>query len=476
MKPLDREILRLALPSILANITVPLVGMVDLAVAGHLGSLGEAATLIGGVSVGTMLFDLLYWNFGFLRVGTGGLTAQAYGREDWQGTRDILFRGVVLALLIAALILALQWPFVHLALYVTHGSEAVRELALRYFFIRIWAAPATLSLMSIKGWFIGMQDTVSSMAIDLVVNVVNIVASILLGRWMGFAGIAWGTVIAQYTGLAFACLLIARRTLFRKEGSSPASISAAEGSGTAQRGRVSCEPETNLPNWKRFRRVVSGADLGAFLTMNGNLFIRSLCMVAIYVGFTMISARYGDLILAIGAILMKLLLLFSFFTDGFAYAAEALVGKFIGRRDLPAVKMTVRHVFVWSMGIGMFFVLFYLFGSYPAFRVMTSDALVADAARPFYFWLLLMPPIGCAAFTWDGIFVGATASRALRNSLLWALLSFFGLWYFGYAVRGFSLLPEDALHLLLAAYFAHLLVRTLYLSYRYKKTRSLIAE
>ncbi len=443
MKPLDREILRLALPSILANITVPLVGMVDLAVAGHLGSPGEAATLIGGVSVGTMLFDLLYWNFGFLRVGTGGLTAQAYGREDWQGTRVILFRGVVLALLIAALILVLQWPFVHLALYVTHGSDAVRELALRYFFIRIWAAPATLSLMSIKGWFIGMQDTVSSMATDLVVNVVNIVASVILGRWIGFAGIAWGTVIAQFTGLAFAGVLIARRMPPGKGG---------------------------------IRQAVSGADLGAFLTMNGNLFVRSLCMVAIYVGFTMISARYGDLVLAVGAILMKLLLLFSFFTDGFAYAAEALVGKFIGRRDLPAVKMTVRHVFVWSMGIGMFFVLFYLFGSYPAFRVMTSDPLVADAARPFYFWLLLMPPIGCAAFTWDGVFVGATASRSLRNSLVWALVAFFGLWFFGYAVRGGSLLPEEALHLLLAAYFAHLLVRTLYLSYRYNRSRFLIAE
>lgn len=443
MKPLDREILRLALPSILANITVPLVGMVDLAVAGHLGSPGEAATLIGGVSVGTMLFDLLYWNFGFLRVGTGGLTAQAYGREDWQGTRVILFRGVVLALLIAALILVLQWPFVHLALYVTHGSDAVRELALRYFFIRIWAAPATLSLMSIKGWFIGMQDTVSSMATDLVVNVVNIVASVILGRWIGFAGIAWGTVIAQYTGLAFACLLIARRMPPGKGG---------------------------------IRQAVSGADLGAFLTMNGNLFVRSLCMVAIYVGFTMISARYGDLVLAVGAILMKLLLLFSFFTDGFAYAAEALVGKFIGRRDIPAVKMTVRHVFVWSMGVGMFFVLVYLFGSDPAFRVLTSDAQVVQAARPFYFWLLLMPPIGCAAFTWDGVFVGATASRSLRNSLVWALLAFFGLWFFGYAVRGGSLMPEEALHLLLAAYFAHLLVRTLYLSYRYNRSRSLIAE
>ena len=442
MKPLDREILRLALPSILANITVPLVGMVDLAVAGHLGSLGEAATLIGGVSVGTMLFDLLYWNFGFLRVGTGGLTAQAYGREDWQGTRVILFRGVVLALLIAALILVLQWPFVHLALYVTHGSDAVRELALRYFFIRIWAAPATLSLMSIKGWFIGMQDTVSSMATDLVVNVVNIVASVILGRWIGFAGIAWGTVIAQFTGLAFAGVLIARRMPPGKGG---------------------------------IRQAVSGADLGAFLTMNGNLFVRSLCMVAIYVGFTMISARYGDLVLAVGAILMKLLLLFSFFTDGFAYAAEALVGKFIGRRDIPAVKMTVRHVFVWSMGVGMFFVLVYLFGSDPAFRVLTSDAQVVQAARPFYFWLLLMPPIGCAAFTWDGVFVGATASRALRNSLVWALLAFFGLWFFGYAVRGGSLVPEDALHLLLAAYFAHLLVRTLYLTGRYKRTLSAIA-
>ena len=442
MKPLDREILRLALPSILANITVPLVGMVDLAVAGHLGSLGEAATLIGGVSVGTMLFDLLYWNFGFLRVGTGGLTAQAYGREDWQGTRVILFRGVVLALLIAALILVLQWPFVHLALYVTHGSDAVRELALRYFFIRIWAAPATLSLMSIKGWFIGMQDTVSSMATDLVVNVVNIVASVILGRWIGFAGIAWGTVIAQFTGLAFAGVLIARRMPPGKGG---------------------------------IRQAVSGADLGAFLTMNGNLFVRSLCMVAIYVGFTMISARYGDLVLAVGAILMKLLLLFSFFTDGFAYAAEALVGKFIGRRDIPAVKMTVRHVFVWSMGVGMFFVLVYLFGSDPVFRVLTSDAQVVHAARPFYFWLLLMPPIGCAAFTWDGVFVGATASRSLRNSLVWALLAFFGLWFFGYAVRGGSLLPEEALHLLLAAYFAHLLVRTLYLTGRYKRTLSAIA-
>ena len=199
-------------------------------------------------------------------------------------------------------------------------------------------------------------------------------------------------------------------------------------------------------------------------------------MVAIYVGFTMISARYGDLVLAVGAILMKLLLLFSFFTDGFAYAAEALVGKFIGRRDIPAGKMTVRHVFVWSMGVGMFFVLVYLFGSDPVFRVLTSDAQVVHAARPFYFWLLLMPPIGCAAFTWDGVFVGATASRSLRNSLVWALLAFFGLWFFGYAVRGGSLLPEEALHFLLAAYFAHLLVRTLYLSYRYYRSRSLIAE
>ena len=210
---INREILALSLPSILANITVPLVGMVDLAVAGHL-SLTQAATLIGGISIGTMLFDLLYWNFGFLRIGTGGQTAQAFGRGDRGELSSILYRGLALSLTISLMILLLQWPFTKLAFMVVDCSEEVASLALRYFFIRIWAAPATISLFVFKGWFIGMQDAVSSMTTDLVINVVNILSSVVLalgiGSWkgMGFPGIALGTVIAQYSGLVLALCIV----------------------------------------------------------------------------------------------------------------------------------------------------------------------------------------------------------------------------------------------------------------------------
>ena len=195
MRQINKDIFRLAGPSILANITVPFVGMVDIAVAGHLTSSLSNATLIGGISIGTMLFDLLYWNFGFLRVGTGGMTAQAYGRKEPDECARILFRGLSLSLMIAAVILLFQWPFTKLAFLIVDSSEEVKALALQYFFIRIWAAPATMSLFSFKGWFIGMQDTVSSMATDLIVNVVNIVSSIVLSLGIPFLG---------FNGLGFA--------------------------------------------------------------------------------------------------------------------------------------------------------------------------------------------------------------------------------------------------------------------------------
>ena len=213
MKAINREILRLAIPSILANITVPIVGMVDIAVSGHLSV--AAAASIGGISIGSMLFDLLYWNFSFLRAGTGGLTAQAFGRGDMGECGRILCRGMVLSLLMAVLVLAIQWPFTKLAFLIVDSSAEVRELALQYYFIRVWAAPATLSLMTLRGWFIGMQDTVSSMWTDLVVNGMNILASIVLalgiGGWpgLGFKGVAYGTLAAQYSGLLFALCVLA---------------------------------------------------------------------------------------------------------------------------------------------------------------------------------------------------------------------------------------------------------------------------
>ena len=308
MRQINKDILKLAIPSILANITVPLVGMVDIAVAGHLDV--KAATMIGGIAIGSMLFDLLYWNFGFLRVGTGGLAAQAFGRGDRKECARILARALGIALACAFVLIAIQWIFVNAAFLVVDCTPEVRQLASQYFFIRIWAAPATLSLMALKGWFIGMQDSVSPMVTDLVVNGMNILMSIVLALGltlggfhydgMGFRGVAAGTVVAQYSGLLVALSLLLGK--YRKN-----TISALGASD--------------------LRGLFRGSETRRFFVMNADLFVRSLCFIAIYIGFTVISARYGDLLLAVSSILMKLLMIFSYFTDGFAYAGEALTGR-----------------------------------------------------------------------------------------------------------------------------------------------------
>ena len=491
---LNKEILRLAVPSILANITVPLVGMVDMAVVGHLGGVeGYAgAALIGGISVGTMLFDLLYWNFAFLRAGTGGLTAQAYGRHlaavasasasgaisafGAPGIVTILGRALRIALLSGVALIALQWVVVQLAFLVVDCTPEVRALATRYFYIRIWAAPATLSLFALKGWFIGLQDTLRPMLVDLWVNLVNILLSLGLGfglhlgssvgtaglgtaveagvtllPTLGFAGVAWGTVIAQWTGL-FLAILLARKYLslshFLKI---LGSFCAEDFQQSADNQCVSGQPNSaqatsnqpqatsNQPQATPQRpQSAPSTEAASFFTLNRDLFLRSVGMIAVYIGFTVIGAGLGDRMLAVSSILMKLLMLFSYFTDGFAYAGEALTGRF---------------------------------------QLMTSDTTVVEAGRAFLPWLLLMPLIGCPAFTWDGIYIGATASKDLRNSVLLCAVGFFAVWFVGrwiLAALGIGTLspgvltPETSLHLLMAAYFVHLAIRSLYQTVRYR--------
>ena len=457
MNALYKEILRLAIPSILANLTVPIVGMVDIAVAGHLQGteLFTAAAFIGGISIGSMLFDLLYWNFAFLRVGTGGLTAQAFGRGDRRECARILMRALLLALGCAALIILIQWPFSKLAFLVVDSSGEVKQLALKYFFIRVWAAPATLGLMGFRGWFIGMQDSFSSMMTDLVVNGVNIAASIVLtlgiGAWegFGFLGIALGTVVAQYSGLLYATLKVLLRYRYVFDGFSRQDL----------------------------QRSFAGSEMRGFMSMNGDIFVRSLGFMAIYISIPAIAAHYGDLMLAANTILMKLLMIFSFFTDGFAYAGEALTGRFIGAKDLAMTKKSVRYVFYWSMSIVLGFMAAYWFGGVPMLRLMSSDASVVEASRQFLPWLVLMPLTGCAAFTWDGIYLGATASKGIRDAMLWAAALFFACWFAGVGIlRAVSPLPHDApryqalaIHILMAAYFAHLLARTVVLTVRYRR-------
>ena len=552
---LNKEILRLAVPSILANITVPLVGMVDIAVVGHLGGVeGYAgAALIGGISVGTMLFDLLYWNFAFLRAGTGGLTAQAYGRHlaavasastpgaisasgapgqatngtpgafsasGAPGIVTILGRALRIALLSGLALIALQWVVVQAAFLVVDCTPEVRELATRYFYIRIWAAPATLSLFALKGWFIGLQDTLRPMLVDLWVNLVNILLSIGLGfglhigasalgasvgtaglgtavgagitllPTLGFAGVAWGTFIAQWTGL-FLAFWLARKYLSLSHFLKILGAKRAEDSQQpTDNQRVSNQPNpvqatsnqpqaiSNQPQATTQRpQSAPSTEVASFFTLNRDLFLRSVGMIAVYIGFTVIGAGLGDRMLAVSSILMKLLMLFSYFTDGFAYAGEALTGRFVGENSEDGVRSTVRGTFAWGFGLAGAFMLLYGLGGTPLLKLMTSDIAVVEAGRAFLPWLLLMPLIGCPAFTWDGIYIGATASQDLRNSVLLCAVGFFAVWFAGrwlLAALGIgtltpgALTPETSLHLLMAAYFVHLAIRSLYQTVRYR--------
>ncbi|MFA6335275.1 MAG: MATE family efflux transporter [Bacteroidales bacterium] len=393
---MNRKILKLAGPSILANITVPLVGMVDLAIAGRL----EDAACIGAMAIGTMLFDLLYWNMGFLRAGTGGYTAQAYGRRDFPDAMKVLVQAVGTALFAALFIWAIQYIFVEAAFLIIDCSPKVEKLAKVYFYIRIWAAPATLAQFAFKGWFIGMQNTISPMILDVTVNVINLLLCLLFAlHWgMGIPGIALGTLVAQYIGLAMALLLMF--LYYRK-----------------------------LFKYINLRASLKLREMKNFFTLNGNLFIRSLCFLGVYSGFTALAAKYGDNLLAVSTIMMKLMLLYSYFIDGFAYAGEALTGKFIGARDVSSLKKTIKWIFVWCIAIGLVSTLAYLFAGEPLFRLMTNNETVVTAAREFLPWLLVMPLMSCIAFTWDGIFLGATASAAIRNTMIISVISFFACYY-----------------------------------------------
>ena len=447
-RALNKEILRLALPSILANITVPLVGMVDTGVAGHLTASGGigAASFIGAISIGALLFNIIYWNFSFLRSGTGGVTAQAFGRGDMRECAKIYLRSMTLSLLIAAVTIALQWPFLKLSLLLVHASPEVESLAAQYFLVRIWAAPATLSLMAFSGWFVGMQDSVSSMWKDLIVNGMNVVASIILSfgafGWegMGFKGVALGTVVAQYCGLLF-CILV---SVFKY-------------------GKV-----LSAFRLSEIREAFHWSEMKGLIGMNFNLFLRSVCFIFIYIGYTMIAARLGDMLLACSSIMMQLLMIFSYFTDGFAYAGEALTGRFIGEGNAPMLRSSVKYIFVWSLSIASAFIFIYAATGVPMLRVLTDDEGVVAACRPFLPWLAAMPVLGCVAFTWDGIFLGAIATRQILASMVGSVVAFLGVWWIGSAL--FDVGGNFGMHLLLAAYFAHLVYRSAYMSMKYKST------
>lgn len=425
---MNRSVLKLAVPSILANITVPLVGMVDLAIAGRLGD----ASVIGAVAIATMLFDLLYWNMAFLRLGTGGLIAQAFGRGDNKEISRVFVQGISTAALLALFVLAIQYLFVKVAFLFIECTPQVQNLATEYFFIRIWAAPATISLYVFKGFYIGMQNTVIPMAVELTINITNILGSIYFALYtpMGFAGIAAGTVVAQYSGMALSIVFLFSRYRY-------------------------------LFADVKILACIKLGEMKSFFVLNADLLVRSLCFLFVYVGFTSLSAKYGDVALAVCSIMMKLMMLFSYFVDGFAYAAEALTGRFIGAKDATSLHRAIKIIFVWSGIIGVVSTFVYLVAADDMILLMTKDTNVIEASGEYIGWMLVMPIISCLAFTWDGVYIGATASKAIRNSMLWAVVGFFAVYY--------ALSHSLGLHALWGAYIIHLLARSAYLTIRAKE-------
>ena len=399
---MNRRILGLALPNIVTNITVPLLGMVDMAIVGHL-----SGDHIGAIAIGTQIFNLIYWNFGFLRMGTSGFTAQAFGAERWDESIKILIRACAIALGIALTLIILQWPISLAVPHIFEGSNHVMSLALTYFFVRIWAAPATLGLYAIKGWFIGMQDSKTPMWIAIALNCVNIVASLLFVivlHWDIF-GVALGTVIANYTGLLLGIIFL-RRKIRKDNNFSFFTL------------HVSLLKEAL--HWTEMRR---------FFKVNSDIFLRTLCLSGVFTFITAASSHISDQILAVDALLLQFFTLFSYIMDGFAYAGESLVGRHIGARQLRHLKLAVRLLILWGLALTVVFT-----GLYAAFgnqflHIFTDKPDVIAAAGDYMTWVLAIPVCGFAAFLFDGIFIGATATRTMRDAMFIATAAFFAIYY-----------------------------------------------
>lgn len=399
-----REILRIALPAIVSNITVPLLGLVDVAIVGHLG----APAYIGAIAVGGMLFNIFYWVFAFLRMGTSGLTSQAYGRHDLDEVTRLLVRALGVGAMVALLLIALQYPLCRTAFLFIEATPEVERLASLYFRICIWGAPAVLGLYAFSGWFIGMQNARFPMWIAITQNVVNIVASLLLVYVAGLKveGVALGTLIAQYAGLFMAIILWRR---FYK-------------------------PLRRRLDWRVSLR--NRAAMVAFFKVNRDIFFRTLCLVAVTLYFTSAGAAQGEVVLAVNTLLMQLFTLFSYVMDGFAYAGEALAGKYIGARNEKLLHRTVRQIFAWGGSLALLFILFYGLGGEAFLSLLTDDRSVIEAAGGYFYWALLIPVVGFAAFMWDGIYIGATATRGMLLSMFVASLLFFIIYLSGRADYG----------------------------------------
>ncbi len=395
---MNRRILALAIPNIISNITVPLLGLVDLAIVGRLGS----ETMVGGIAIGTTIFNFMYWNFSFLRMGTSGMAAQAYGARNLPEATRVLVRALGVALGAALLIWVAQGAIRELALYVMEGSPEGEAAAAEYFAVRVWAAPATLSLYAFTGWFIGMQNSRTPMWISIVSNLMHVALSLVaaVGLGLGIVGVALGTVIAQWFGVAMALFVLVKYygRLFSWE----------------------LIRHSGLSSWRGMRQ---------FFRVNVDIFLRTLCLVTVLSYFTVASSSQGDVLLAVNALMMQLFLLYSYMMDGFAYAGEALAGRYYGARNEPMLHRAVRWLLFWGGMVMLLYTGVYAALGEQIMGLLTSSPNILSAAHEYTVWIVLVPVCSALAFILDGIMVGISATYIMRNTMFLAVTVFFGCYF-----------------------------------------------
>lgn len=421
---LNKEILRLSIPAIISNITVPILGLSDTTISGHLGS----ELYIGAIAVGTMMFNVVFWLFGFLRMGTTGLTAQAYGARDNDECRKLLVRACALGLIIGVVILLLHIPIRWLLLLLISPEGQVADYASDYFNICIWGAPALLFNMAVMGWFLGVQNTVVPMIISVSVNIVNIILSLCFVFLfdMGFEGVAYGTMISNWVGVGIAILYVLKFYEWR------------------------------FPKICR-TDILQLSDMGRFFKINTDIMFRSACIMSVSLTVTSIGAQLGALTLAANAIIMQFFILFSYFMDGFAFAAEALSGKFVGARDLHNLKRVINRLLLWALGVASVFTIIYIGGYKFIVSFITNEANVIATVDKYSLWLKLIPLVTVAAFIYDGIYIGLTATRQMLIATFLSAMAFLSICFIHPFGGNLIDLPQN--HTLWIAFLTYLLLR-----------------
>ena len=440
MKPalshINREILRLSIPAIVSNITVPLLGLCDTAISGHLGS----ELFLAAIAVGSVMLNVVFWIFGFLRMGTTGLTAIAYGANDNDEVYRLFLRAFFLGVVSGVILIILRVPVAELLFKFIKAEDSIQSLVREYFMIRIWGAPALLATMAISGWFVGMQNTVMPLVISVGMNLFNILISFVLvfGYGSGFVGIAEGTMISNWLGLliALVCFFLYNKWKIKKA---------------------------------LFKDIFVREGLAKFFNVNSNLFIRSFCIIIVTLGVTAAGARMGAMVLAGNVILMQFFQFFSFFMDGFAFSGEALVGLYAGKRDLFMLNKSVKELLKWTVGMALAFCMIYLFCGDFITSMLTDSNDVRIFVGNNLLIIALIPIVSAWAFIYDGFYVGLTQTVFMMFSTIIASVFFFIILYVGFIDKNLFINEDGGIQLIWSAFLVYLGIRGIFLALLWKR-------